>query len=75
LHSLSPGATCSTRPTSFRQAVLPSIRRLDRPWAAALAALGDLAQLDAGLALYDALFRWCRDAAQETHNWPKGSPA
>ena len=35
----------------------------------------DLAQLDAGLALYDAFFRWCRDAALETHNWPKGSPA
>jgi len=35
----------------------------------------DLAQLDAGLTLYDAFFRWCRDAAQETHNWPKGSPA
>jgi rhodanese-related sulfurtransferase len=35
----------------------------------------DLAQLDAGLALYDAFFRWCRDAAQETHNWPTGRPA
>jgi len=20
--------------------------------------------------LYDALFRWCRDATGETHNWP-----
>ena len=30
----------------------------------------DLAQLDAGLALYDAFYRWCRDATGETHNWP-----
>jgi rhodanese-related sulfurtransferase len=30
----------------------------------------DLAQLDAGMLLYDAFYRWCRDAAGETHNWP-----
>ncbi len=30
----------------------------------------DLAQLDAGMTLYDALYRWCRDATDETHNWP-----
>ena len=30
----------------------------------------DLAQLEAGLALYDAFYRWSRDAAEETHNWP-----
>ncbi len=30
----------------------------------------DLAQLDAGLALYDAFYRWARDAVAETHNWP-----
>ena len=30
----------------------------------------DLAQLEAGLALYDAFYRWCRDATSETHNWP-----
>src|SRR4051812_30555530 len=30
----------------------------------------DLAQLDAAMGLYDAFFRWCRDAAEETHNWP-----
>ncbi|GAA0569725.1 chromate resistance protein [Craurococcus roseus] len=30
----------------------------------------DLAQLDAGLAVYDALYRWCRDAVDEAHNWP-----
>jgi rhodanese-related sulfurtransferase len=27
----------------------------------------DLAQLEAGLGLYDAFYRWCRDATQETH--------
>ena len=30
----------------------------------------DLEQLDAGILLYDALYRWCRDATEETHNWP-----
>jgi rhodanese-related sulfurtransferase len=30
----------------------------------------DLQQLDAGLLLYDAFYRWCRDATEETHNWP-----
>lgn len=30
----------------------------------------DLAQLEAGLLLYDAFYRWCRDATAETHNWP-----
>jgi rhodanese-related sulfurtransferase len=30
----------------------------------------DLTQLDAGLMLYDAFYRWCRDATGETHNWP-----
>jgi rhodanese-related sulfurtransferase len=30
----------------------------------------DLEQLGAGLLLYDAFYRWCRDAAKETHNWP-----
>jgi rhodanese-related sulfurtransferase len=30
----------------------------------------DLAQLDAGMLLYDALYRWARDATDETHNWP-----
>jgi len=32
----------------------------------------DLDQLTAGLALYDAFYRWCRDATEETHNWPSG---
>lgn len=31
----------------------------------------DLPQLDAGMLLYDALYRWCRDATDETHNWPR----
>jgi hypothetical protein len=30
----------------------------------------DLEQLSAGMVLYDAFFRWCRDATKETHNWP-----
>ena len=30
----------------------------------------DLAQLDAAMLLYDAFYRWCRDATGETHNWP-----
>ncbi len=30
----------------------------------------DLAQLEAGLALYDAFYRWCRDAIDEGHDWP-----
>jgi rhodanese-related sulfurtransferase len=30
----------------------------------------DLAQLEAGMALYDAFHLWCRDATEETHNWP-----
>jgi rhodanese-related sulfurtransferase len=30
----------------------------------------DLAQLEAGLSLYDAFHLWCRDATEETHNWP-----
>jgi hypothetical protein len=34
----------------------------------------DLEQLDAGIALYDAFYRWCRDAIDETHNWPVRKP-
>jgi rhodanese-related sulfurtransferase len=30
----------------------------------------DLEQLEAGMTLYDAFYRWCRDATEETHNWP-----
>ena len=35
----------------------------------------DLDQLEAGMLLYDAFYRWCRDAAEETHNWPVPKPA
>ena len=34
----------------------------------------DLEQLGAGMLLYDAIYRWCRDATDETHNWPTGRP-
>jgi rhodanese-related sulfurtransferase len=30
----------------------------------------DLEQLEAAMPLYDAFYRWCRDATDETHNWP-----
>ena len=30
----------------------------------------DLAQLEAGIALYDALYRWARDGHEEGHDWP-----
>ena len=33
----------------------------------------DLKQLEAGLPIYDALYLWCRDASEETHNWPSKS--
>jgi len=34
----------------------------------------DQAQLEAGMGLYDAFYRWCRDATEETHNWPAARP-
>lgn len=34
----------------------------------------DLEQLEAGMTLYDAFYRWCRDATGETHNWPNRKP-
>ncbi|MGI9479202.1 MAG: chromate resistance protein ChrB domain-containing protein [Hyphomicrobiaceae bacterium] len=33
----------------------------------------DLAQLDAGMVVYDALYRWARDATDEGHDWPAAS--
>ena len=30
----------------------------------------DLATLDQGMVLYDALYSWCRNAVAETHDWP-----
>jgi rhodanese-related sulfurtransferase len=34
----------------------------------------DLVQLDASMGLYDAFYRWARDAVGETHNWPSTAP-
>ncbi len=35
----------------------------------------DLQQLDAGIVLYDALYRWARDGFEEGHDWPAGRGA
>ena len=34
----------------------------------------DLAQLADGMVLYDAFYRWCRDAVDETHDWVSHAP-
>ncbi|HEX4735937.1 MAG TPA: sulfurtransferase/chromate resistance protein [Allosphingosinicella sp.] len=34
----------------------------------------DLEQLEAGMLLYDAFYRWCRDAVEETHDWVSHTP-
>ena len=34
----------------------------------------DLAQLEAGMTFYDAMYLWCRDASSETHDWPSKTP-
>jgi rhodanese-related sulfurtransferase len=34
----------------------------------------DHEQLDAGMPLYDAFYRWCRDAVDETHDWVSHKP-
>ncbi|WP_028969665.1 chromate resistance protein ChrB domain-containing protein [Sphingomonas sp. URHD0057] len=34
----------------------------------------DLEQLEAGMVLYDAFYRWCRDAVDETHDWVSHTP-
>lgn len=34
----------------------------------------DLEQLAAGMTLYDALYRWCRDATDEKHDWVSHKP-
>src|SRR5262249_602389 len=34
----------------------------------------DLEQLEAGMLLYDAFYRWCRDATDEVHNWTSHQP-
>ncbi|KQN92589.1 sulfurtransferase [Sphingomonas sp. Leaf231] len=35
----------------------------------------DHIQLEAGMAVYDALYRWCRDATGERHDWSSHQPA
>jgi len=35
----------------------------------------DLEQLEAALPVYDALYRWARDAQNEAHDWPAGKGA
>jgi hypothetical protein len=35
----------------------------------------DLEQLEAGMLLYDAFYRWCRDATDETHSWTSHKPS
>jgi rhodanese-related sulfurtransferase len=35
----------------------------------------DHIQLEAGMAIYDALYRWCRDAQGEKHNWTSHQPS
>lgn len=34
----------------------------------------DLEQLSAAMSVYDGLYRWCRDATDESHNWPSPKP-
>ena len=34
----------------------------------------DLEQLEAGMVIYDAFYRWCRDAVDETHDWVSHKP-
>jgi hypothetical protein len=34
----------------------------------------DLEQLEASMVVYDALYRWARDATGEGHNWPAATP-
>ncbi|APR52760.1 hypothetical protein [Sphingomonas koreensis] len=34
----------------------------------------DHRQLEAGIAVYDALYRWARDAREEKHDWTSHQP-
>jgi rhodanese-related sulfurtransferase len=34
----------------------------------------DLDQLEAGMLIYDAFYRWCRDAVDENHDWVSHAP-
>ena len=31
----------------------------------------DYEQIDAGMLIYDAFYRWARDATEESHDWPQ----
>ena len=75
---------CLTSPVLARLATIvrgADTNRLDlAPQSAGLlaASLGlsrihrdDHAQIDAGMLLYDAFYRWARDASNETHDWPQ----
>jgi rhodanese-related sulfurtransferase len=70
-------------PALVRLAVIVRAADTDRhdlaPQAAGLLAMSlglsrmfrdDLAQLEVGIAMYDALYRWARDAHEEGHDWP-----
>ncbi|MOA68525.1 Chromate resistance exported protein [compost metagenome] len=35
----------------------------------------DQAMLQHGLVMYDALYAWCREGRDETHNWPPKMPS
>lgn len=57
-------------------------RLSDAPEAAGLLAISlglsrvhpsDLEQLEDGMIIYDALYRWCRDATDESHSWKAAS--
>ncbi len=59
-------------------------RHEDAPQAAGLLAISvglsrqfsdDLRQLEAGMVVYDALYRWARDGFEEGHDWPGTHPA
>ena len=71
-----PSRCCGSRPSCAEPTPRGSTWRRRRPGLLA-ASLGlsrmyadDLEQLEAGMLLYDAFYRWCRDATGETHNWP-----
>jgi hypothetical protein len=34
----------------------------------------DHQQMEAGMLVYDAFYRWCRDAVDETHDWVSHKP-
>ena len=77
------------RPCRARTALATIVRGADTarpeiaPQAAGLLAVSlglsrmyadDLEQLEAGMPVYDAFYRWCRDAIDETHDWVSHKP-